>query len=63
MQSPCYNCERRHPNCHSECKEYAEFARQRAEINAKKHEESRLLYDNEIVKGRSRAWKRKLKKK
>lgn len=63
MQSPCYNCERRHPNCHSECEEYAEFARERAEINAKKHEESRLLYDNEIVKGRSKAWKRKLKKK
>lgn len=63
MQSPCYNCERRHPNCHSECKEYAEFARERAEFNAKRHTEHELLYDNEIARGRARTWKKKMRKK
>ena len=25
MRNPCYKCEKRHQECHPECKEYADF--------------------------------------
>lgn len=31
--APCYGCERRNADCHSECDAYKEFAKQKAEEN------------------------------
>jgi hypothetical protein len=63
MQTPCYKCERRYLGCHSECPEYIEFSRERNEMLDKRHEERRLLNDNEIIRGRRKGWLNKEKKK
>lgn len=62
MSAPCKDCERRYLGCHSECKDYIEYSRERNEMLNKKFEEKRLLYDNEIVRNSKRGWLRKMKK-
>ena len=61
-KAPCKDCERRHLGCHSECPEYIEFSRERNEMLNKRHQEYRILYDNEIVRNRVKGWRRKVKK-
>ncbi len=34
-RSPCKDCERRHPGCHSECEDYRKMKEEREEIRKK----------------------------
>lgn len=45
MTAPCKGCDRRtvHPNCHSTCKAYKEYAEERNRINAQKLERGVIL--------------------
>lgn len=38
--SPCKDCEKRHPHCHSECEEYAAYREDRDKVNAERQKES-----------------------
>lgn len=46
MQVPCYvngkDCEKRHPNCHSECPDYQAFWKAKREENARQLRESEI---------------------
>lgn len=33
MMCPCKDCEKRHPHCHAECKEYIAFSKYRTDLN------------------------------
>jgi hypothetical protein len=39
-QPPCFNCEQRHENCHSECAGYAEYRAVRDRVNKARAEDN-----------------------
>lgn len=61
MKAPCYkngkDCEKRHPNCHSECGEYQKFWKANREEN-----EKRLIENNALAVIRSKREKEYFKK-
>ena len=43
MKAPCKDCEKRHPNCHSECEAYQAFWKANREENEKRLMENEAL--------------------
>jgi hypothetical protein len=37
--NPCYKCSRRHPKCHSSCKEYKDWKNHVKEVNKNRHKD------------------------
>ena len=61
MLSPCKDCEKRHMNCHAQCKEYQAYN----EENIKRREENRrdiesrsYRYDSRIKNLKKTKWRR-----
>lgn len=63
MKAPCKDCEKRHPNCHSECEEYQAFWRAKRVENEKRliehtvtsimlHQKKKLFYQKQRHKRR-----------
>lgn len=55
MKSPCKDCLKRHPHCHSECKDYIEFDE---ENKARR----KVLYFNTILENHSPSQDARIKK-
>ena len=47
MKTPCYQCQDRHVNCHSECERYAKY-----------HEKLKVWKDKENADGEMRSYNR-----
>ena len=59
--SPCKDCQRRYLGCHSECKDYIEYSEERQKFLKEKSDNYDILYDNEIVRKKEKAWAKKLR--
>ena len=66
MANPCYGCQKRHENCHSECEDYQDFAREREEIRRQKilHFEIDSIVTSNMMKGaiKKKLWKKRGRK-
>ena len=58
--APCKGCEKRHPYCHSECKDYADYSRERQEMLRRKKidNEYAIVHDNRVIDSLFRKKKR-----
>lgn len=61
MQSPCKDCENRHPNCHSECDAYQSYYRANREENAKRYRENQAV--STIIDQKSKLYHKRQKQK
>lgn len=46
MKGPCKNCEERHPNCHSKCKDYIEWKRLYWKVRKEEQTDERIGYSS-----------------
>lgn len=62
MKAPCKDCEKRHPNCHSECEAYQAFWRANREENEKRLIENQAASIRIRQKEKKRMYWERLKK-
>ena len=49
MSAPCKDCPNRYPRCHTECKAYIAYSRERIELNRARYAEREIMSDNKVT--------------
>ena len=60
--APCKDCQRRYLGCHSECEDYIKYNEERQKFLKEKSDNFDILYNNEIVRKKEKAWAKKLRR-